>query len=185
MVNIFTKTGDKGKTSLITGKRVWKDDLRIEVLGSIDELTSSLGVSISLLKINKHNQKEIDFLRQIQIDLLRLSFFIANPGYKDTEKYLDEKTSLLEENINLLAKKIPPIKEFLLPNGTLLASFLHFSRSICRRAERILVSLSKKENLEPQILSYINRLSDFLFVLARYINKKEGYKETLWTKEKS
>lgn len=182
--SIFTKTGDKGKTTLADGKRVWKDDLRIEVLGSIDELTSSIGASISLLKTKKENRVEIDLLRQIQVDLLRTSFFIANPDYKDTEKYLEEKISLLEENITNLEKKIPVIKEFLLPNGALSASFLHLSRSICRRTERKIVSLSKKEDLIPQILSYINRLSDFLFVLARYINKKENYRETLWTNEK-
>jgi len=185
MTNIFTKTGDKGKTSLASGIRVWKDNLRIEVLGSIDELTSSLGVSISLLKANKDNQSEIDLLRGVQINLLRLSFFIANPGYKETEKYLDNEISLLEKNIIILETKIPEIKEFLLPNGTLPASFIHFSRAICRSTERKLVSLSKKEDLKPQILSYINRLSDFLFILARYINNKEGYKEILWTKDYS
>lgn len=174
---IYTKRGDKGKTSLLDEnntqrKRVSKDSLKINAVGAIDELNSSLGIAASFCK----EQKTGKLIEDVQKDLFKIGSIIAGSKLRFTKT----KTKKLERIIDELEGKLPVLKNFILPGGSKFASHLHFSRSLSRKAERKVVALSKKNKLKPQILTYLNRLSDFLFMLAREANHKKGTKETFW-----
>ena len=181
---IYTKRGDKGETSLIFGERVSKDHQRIKAYGSIDELNAALGLAVSTIK----NGKLYKLLQNIQNELFNVGAELASPRKlkKKTNKYyhLEQSKILeLESIIDLYNEKLPPLRSFILPYGTFTSSALHLARTICRRAERETVSLSKQEKINPNILIYLNRLSDLLFVLARYVNKKAKISDTLWKKD--
>ena len=183
-VRIYTKTGDSGETSLFGGKRVSKDDLRVEACGSVDELNAALGTAASFIE----EKKIFDTIRGIQHDLFAIGAELANPkeigkNTKGIFKLGKSKIVNLESIIDQLDQNLPPIREFILPGGTNAASLIHLSRSIARRAERRVVALSKKEKLNPNLLMYLNRLSDLLFVLSRHINQKAKSSETTWKKE--
>ncbi len=183
-VRIYTKTGDKGETSLFGGKRIDKDHLRVETYGTIDELNAALGAAASFTK----DKKVFDIIKKIQNDLFNIGAELANPQKvgKDTKRLFQlgkSKIEELESIIDHLEEKLPPIREFILPSGTSEASLLHLARSVARRAERRVVSLSKKERVNPDLLIYLNRLSDLLFVLSRHLNKQKGLKEARWEKE--
>lgn len=178
-MSIYTKFGDKGKTSLYGGKTVSKDDVRVEAYGSIDELNSFLGVIISELTDKDIASKLI----QIQKDLFEIGTSLASLSKnKDSNlsKYLKARTHDFENEIDKLSQKLPELENFILPGGSKTGSKIHFSRTLVRKIERRIVSLSKKENVNPDALVFINRLSDLLFTYARFINKKEKKKETLW-----
>ena len=182
-VRIYTKTGDKGQTSLFGGKRVSKDDLRIEAIGTIDELNAALGVSASFVD----DKQILLVIKQIQNDLFNIGAELANPNKigKDTKQlfHLDKPKILeLEKIIDQLDNNLPTLNRFILPGGTNSASLLQLSRSIARRAERRLITLSRKERVNPNLLSYINRLSDLLFVISRHLNHKSKTLENLWKK---
>ncbi len=174
ITKVTTKTGDKGKTALADGSRVSKDSLRVHCLGSIDELNASIGFAAVLLP----KKPEIDF-KSIQNDLMNIGAEISIPNseknflYKDRIDYLDKK-------IELINNDLPPLKEFILPGGNDVCSRIHLARSICRRAERDLVSLNNKEKISPEILQYINRLSDYLFVVARLLFRISDSDEIQW-----
>lgn len=175
---IYTMVGDKGKTFLANGRQVPKDSPEITALGTIDELNASIGVSVSFIK----EKSIVKLLQDIQNDLLNIGAEIGNSGksIKNTSKhYLIDKDKIvkLEIFIDLFSKKLPNLQTFIVPTGKTKFALLNLSRTICRRVERDLVSLSKKRKVNPNILSYINRLSDLLFVIARYLNK--GH-EKLW-----
>lgn len=176
-IKIYTKKGDRGKTTLYGGKKVWKDNLRVSTYGDIDELVSSIGVIISLIK----NGKEKNNLQRIQEDLFLIGSLLANPILPSKGKVLENRTKEIENWIDEMEKRLSPLRNFILPRGPFLSSYLHLTRAICRRAERSLVALGQKEKIEPQIIPYINRLSDLLFILARWINKRQGYKEQIWS----
>ncbi len=185
MKKIYTKTGDKGQTSLYGGKRVAKNDLRIETYGAIDELNSVLGLIISEIqnsKVKSQNYKakvkSDEILIKIQKDLLLIGSLLA--GYKNSIKNLKLKIKNLEDWIDNLEKELPELRNFILPGGSGTASLLHLGRSVCRRAERRLVELAQKEKVQPEILSYLNRLSDLLFEMARLVNFKQKKKEIIW-----
>jgi cob(I)alamin adenosyltransferase len=178
---IYTMVGDKGKTSLANGKKISKDSPEITALGSIDELNASIGVAVSFIK-----QKNIvKLLQDIQNDLLNIGTEIGNStkSTKNTSSFYPidkDKTVKLEHYIDQYDYKLPTVQTFIALSGKAQSTLLHLSRTVCRRAERNLVSLSKKRKVDPNILSYFNRLSDLLFVLARYLNRGQ---ERLWEKE--
>lgn len=167
---IYTRTGDKGNTGLTDGRRINKSSLRICVLGDIDELNSLLGV----VDANNISNKSSFNIREIQSKLFVIGSEIS---LLDNIIISQKDVKSIEEYIDLYNSKLPKLRKFVFPNGTVPATFMHLSRSVCRRCERNLVNLSQTEFVNKYTLSYINRLSDLLFVIARYLNKN---KETLW-----
>lgn len=187
MSKIYTKTGDKGATSLANKKRVYKDNLRVEVYGSIDELNSFLGMNISLLAKNKKIFADIiQKLIKIQKDLFEIQTNLANPDKNndlDLKKFLSKRVLENEKFIDNLTLQLPILTNFILPGGCLESASCHLTRTICRRAERTLVKLSKEENILEANLVYLNRLSDLFFTLARFSNFKKNIKDVLWLKK--
>jgi len=186
-MKIYTKTGDKGETGLIGGKRIPKSDPRIISYGLIDELNSNVGLTISLLNLKNNNlfSDLIDLLIKIQNDLFAIGSDLADPTYPMENKYkiprTDEKMVLyLESEIDKFDKEVVPITFFILPGGSLESSILHVSRSIARRTETAVTALSKSQTINPAILIYLNRLSDLLFVAARLVNKRIGVEDVAW-----
>ena len=186
---IYTKTGDKGKTSLFGGKRVSKADLRVEAYGEMDELNSLIGTIIvqsSKLKVKSYSSKLKNELIKIQQDLLEIGSMLANTVSKS--EGLEKRVIEIEKLIDELSKNIPELKNFILPGGGEIGSFLHFARSVTRRVERKIVALNKKDpsagsgqgKIDPQILAYFNRLSDLFFIMARFANYKEKKREIIW-----
>lgn len=175
---IYTKKGDKGKTSLFSGKRIWKDDVRTESYGTIDELSSFMGASISFLK-NIKLKKE---LFKIQNTLFYVGSYLA--GNKDVLKQvnLENQTKDLEAQIDFMTKKMPKLSNFILPGGGEAGSLLQVARTVARRSERDIVKLSRKEKIDENLLIYINRLSDYLFTVSRFINFLDKKKEIVWEK---
>ncbi len=169
-MKIYTKKGDKGKTSLCCGEKVSKNSPRVEAYGNIDELSSYIGLAISLNRSSKIKK----VLENIQHDLAALGAHAAtaSPKMQDVlPKFPASKITKLEKTIDEFDKKLPTLKRFVLPGGTKEACVLHVARTVCRRAERSCVSLSEKEKIFENIIPYLNRLSDLLFVLARTANK--------------
>ncbi len=173
---IVTKTGDSGTTGLGDGQRVAKDSIRIEAMGDIDETNSSLGILICELRAD---DPLTCIFQAIQNDLFDLGGEIAMPGYTLISNQHIER---LENWIVELNEPLPPLKNFILPGGTKAAALCHMSRSLSRRAERTVVSLGKAETLNASLQIYLNRLSDFLFVAARTLARREGNEEILWRK---
>lgn len=162
-MSIYTKTGDDGTTSLYNGKRLSKADCQIETDGSIDELTSYIGLVVVKLK----NKKEADFLVEIQKDLYQIMGFLS--GAKINLSALEKKVIKFEKKIDLIEKKLPKLNKFILPGGTEISSWFHILRVICRRAERNVVRFDNN----IIIVKYLNRLSDLLFVMARNYGKNK------------
>ncbi|MBF8250194.1 MAG: Cob(I)alamin adenosyltransferase [Candidatus Levybacteria bacterium] len=178
---IYTRTGDKGTTSLFSSKRVSKSDLRIEVLGAIDELNSLIGVVICEIRNPKSETR--NKLEKIQNDLLSIGSSLADPimNYKPlTMNYLPNRVKEFENFIDQMTENLPPLRNFILPGGGKTGAMLHLARAVCRRAERRIVGLNHKGKLDNSIIIYFNRLSDLLFTLARFVNFKEKKKEVVW-----
>lgn len=179
-MKIYTKTGDRGETGLFGGGRVAKDSPRIEAYGVVDELNSIVGI----VRAFKPGSAIDKVLRRIQEDLFILGADLATPRseVRSAIPRIDQSHVLsLERIIDKFELRLPPLKTFILPGGTPVASHLHLARTVCRRAERCLVHLSRSEDVGPQSSVYLNRLSDLFFVLARYANHVEKKKETQWT----
>lgn len=174
-VKIYTKTGDSGQTSLYGGKRVFKNNQRVVAYGSLDELNTILGMVISKL----FDQEVRKYLISIQEDLFLIGSNLAGSTRQDL-KSLEGRVSDMEKFIDKLDKNLDELKNFILPGGGEKGSLLHFGRSVARRAEREIVKLSESEAVDKVILVYLNRLSDLLFVIARYINNKEKRTEIIW-----
>jgi len=170
-MNIYTKTGDKGRTSLLNGTRVAKNHIRIESYGTIDELNAHIALVESMIK-NETLKKE---LLEIETNLFLIQAHLAVDPQKECTLNLPDIEKIdagdLEKNIDRMNAELPPIKSFILLGETPLAAHCHIARCVCRRAERRLITLSNKSAVPPEIAAYINRLSDYLFVLARYSNK--------------
>ena len=176
-MKIYTKTGDKGETSLFGGRRVSKADLRVETYGTIDELNSVIGVAISKIQNPPPKADEIqNKLIKIQKDLFEIGLILANPS-KKSKTNLGDRILELEKMIDELSRELPELKNFILPGGGITGSLLHLARAVCRRAERRTVELSRKERIDKNIIAYLNRLSDLLFTMARVINYQERKKE--------
>jgi cob(I)alamin adenosyltransferase len=180
---IYTRTGDKGKTSLFDGTRVLKSHKRVDTYGTIDELNSTIGVAIAEIKVLGSSMKDIvDELEKIQHELLDIGSVLATPHPLPVEG-LEERPKEFEVLIDTFTKQMPEIRYFILPGGGKSGSLLHVCRTIIRRAERQLVALMQKEDVDQEIVIYLNRLSDLFFTLARYVNYKEKKKEVKWIKK--
>lgn len=186
ITKVYTKTGDKGKTRLAGGQPVWKDALRVEAYGTVDELSAVLGVvRAQLLNEQKgtHLAQVERELRWVQNKLFDLGGLLATkPGqsFPNMPSIEDADVARLERSIDAWQKDLQPLKEFILPGGGITASMVHFSRTVCRRAERRCVSLMRKEQVDPTSIVFLNRLSDALFVLARWVAHSLGESEVLW-----
>jgi cob(I)alamin adenosyltransferase len=188
-MKIYTKTGDKGETGLIGGKRISKGDPRIVAYGSVDELNSNIGIAISSLTVkDRHLFLDlIDIMTCIQSELFIVGSDLADPTYPagnqnqyQTPRTEENMASALEDAIDKFETELEPITFFILPGGSIEASLLHITRTIARRAEIAATLLSKDQIINPIVLVYLNRLSDFLFVAARLINKRLGIKDVAW-----
>ena len=185
-MKIYTKTGDQGMTGLYGGTRVSKADLRIDSYGTIDELNSFLGL-IRDQKVDKHT---FETIVEIQKNLFVVGAVLATPAdkkiLKNGKKRLVgtavsfEMISVLEMEIDQMDELLPPMTHFVLPGGHNIVSYCHISRSVCRRAERLVVQLSEDEDIEDNVLQYLNRLSDYLFVLARKLTFDNKAEEIKW-----
>jgi cob(I)alamin adenosyltransferase len=173
LTKITTKTGDSGQTSLGNGSRVSKDDIRIEALGEIDELNCVLGM---LLAQSLPTDLAV-ILQTVQHRLFDLGSELAVPGFS---RLNPAAITELEQAIESYNATLPPLKEFILPGGSPTAALCHFARAVCRRAERRLVSLHQQQALSAHTLIYVNRLSDWLFIMARLLIRHENSKEILW-----
>src|SRR3990167_10627007 len=174
---IYTKRGDKGETSLYDVEsrqniRVSKDSLRIRAIGAVDETNTFLGVCVSISGDKKLNT----LLKGIQESLFRIGAILAGAKLR----FSKSKTKTLEKEIDKLEGTLPVLKNFILPGGTPLSASLHVVRVLVRRAERELVALNEVEGVNPEILTFLNRLSDYLFMLARKVNFEAGVKESIW-----
>lgn len=181
-MSIYTKKGDKGKTSLGSGVKRWKDDIRIEAYGTIDELNANLGLAKAQLGfVHKKYAKYLsEILNQIQDDLFSIGAYLSNPANSELIEHLSHNTVEFEKQIDEMSKKLPEIANFTVPGGTIVAAQLHVARTVCRRAERCLVSLTKKEKVNEGVVKYVNRLSDLLFTMNRFANFNEKVGETIW-----
>src|SRR3989338_5894053 len=198
MTKVYTKTGDSGTTSLFGGKRVDKNSARIRAYGEVDELNSLIGVIVSDLR---HSGEQSDSrtdsgqarmtdqklvinkkLLRIQTELFVLGANLATPSDVKTKvpKITKRHIKRLEEEIDSWSDKLPKLRNFILPGGSTIGSKLHLARTVARRAERSIVNLTAQEKINKNILPYINRLSDWFFVMARYVNKGEKQEEKVW-----
>ncbi|NRD78230.1 cob(I)yrinic acid a,c-diamide adenosyltransferase [Bacillus sp. BRMEA1] len=177
-MKIYTKTGDKGTTSLIYGQRVLKTDLRVEAYGTCDETNSMIGLALSYIHKENFEGKEIieKTFHKIQTNLFHVGAELATPKGKEVKWSLSPSDiEEMEQQIDLLDAALPALMNFILPGGHPAGAAFHVSRTIARRAERCAVALGEEVN--PLVLSYLNRLSDLLFVVARYVNHKLGFAE--------
>lgn len=176
---IYTRQGDKGKTSLYGGKTVSKGSSRVEAYGTVDELNSLVGVIAA--RMDGDFQKE---LFKIQNDLLEIGSHLANPNSKDggVKKYLGERVTDFEKIIDSIEKELPELENFILPGGSERGSLIHLARSVARRAERNVVRLADEESVSEGVIIYLNRLSDLFFDIARKTNFDEQKTEVIWKK---
>jgi len=178
-MKIYTKTGDKGKTSLLGGKKISKSHLRIEAYGTVDELNSHVGL-LAAYTINEPYQA---FLLTIQHKLFNLGSLLAVDGKKQPfplPGVFNEDVESLEQEIDNLTSQLPVLKQFILPGGHREVAFCHIARCVCRRAERCVVRLHETDAVDEILIKYLNRLSDYLFVLARMMTKNLGASEVVW-----
>ena len=178
-MKIYTKKGDTGKTSLIGGTRVSKNHIRIEAYGTVDELNSWVG----LLRDEMGDKSSVKTLLEIQNQLFTVGSLLAADPEKNRMKLpelSEEDVVILEKEIDRMNEKLPPIKNFLLPGGHPVVSHCHITRCVCRRAERHVTNLSSKSFVKPLIIKYLNRLSDYFFVLSRKLSADFSAKEIPW-----
>ena len=187
---VYTRSGDAGKTRLAGGQEVWKDSLRVEAYGTVDELNAVIGIARALNtehpRTVEAGEKLEETLRWIQNKLFDLGGILATaPGetFKNMPVVTADHVVRLERLIDACQEDLEPLKEFILPGGGKVSGFLHQARTICRRAERLCVSLSREEEVSPELVRFLNRLSDALFVLARWVAKTQGEPEYLWERE--
>lgn len=178
-MKIYTKSGDKGDTSLFGGQRVPKDALRIEAYGTVDELNSVLGI----VRADGVGEPLDRILGTLQDELFVLGADLATPRSlqrKGLKRIGKKETEFIEGTIDALEKQLKPLKSFILPGGSPVAARLHFARTVCRRAERVVVRLSRNEDIGDDCMVFLNRLSDLLFVLARFANHSANVSEVKW-----
>lgn len=174
---IYTRTGDSGTTGLGEGSRVAKDSLRVEAYGTIDELNSQIGLVIAFGLDDNIAEQLLDR----QHELFDLGSELCVPGYSAIK---DSHVKALENILDEHNANLPALKEFILPGGSLPAATCHIARTVCRRSERLVVSLAREENINPPVVKYLNRLSDLLFVLCRVLARQDGQTEILWDKNR-
>lgn len=190
ITKVYTRTGDAGQTRLAGGQQVWKDCLRVEAYGTVDELNASIGLVRAMnaeaaTKSAATTQLEDD-LRWVQNKLFDVGSILATaPGqsFPNMPTVREQDVTRLEQIIDRCQEDLAPLKEFILPGGGKVSATLHQARTICRRAERICIRLSREEPVGAELNKYLNRLSDALFVLARWVSKTQGEPEFLWQRE--
>jgi cob(I)alamin adenosyltransferase len=178
LARIYTRTGDKGETGLVGGVRISKDSLRVQAYGNVDELNSVLGVARAFMKDAEINS----LLEELQRDLFAAGADLASPteSKRDVPRITKDMIDALEKTIDRFQEQLLPLKAFILPGGTQAGALLHLARSVARRAERSIVALNKTEKVNEQMIPYMNRLSDLLFVIARVVNHRAGTSEVEW-----
>ncbi len=178
--HVYTKSGDKGTTSLVGGTRISKTDVRLEAYGTVDELNSNLGVLISYLP----DERDKEFLHQVQRTLFSIGSYLATDQEKtelrEASLVKSDQVEAIEHEIDRVDETLPALTAFVFPGGSRGAAFCHVCRTVCRRAERRILALASQVEISSDLLAYINRLSDYLFVLSRKINIKEKGKEIFW-----
>ncbi len=187
ITRVYTRTGDRGETALVGGKRVPKDSPRIEAYGTVDELNAALGLA-RVFNAERLGEEDgprwlDEVLRRLQNQLFDLGSELATPAeaaYEGMYRVVDAEVRELERLIDQCQKELAPLKSFVLPGGGRVGAFLHQARTVCRRAERDIVRLSRAEPLSEWPLRYVNRLGDLLFVLSRWVAKRLGEPEYLW-----
>ena len=175
-MKIYTKTGDSGETSLFGGARVRKDDSRIEAYGTVDELNSFIGVARAVWPSSSFDPQ----LHVIQSDLFDIGAHLASPGVSRFAGPDTVRVAALEEAIDAMESELEPLTSFILPGGSLAAAHLHVARTVCRRAERLVVALGEGDEATKASVVYLNRLSDFLFVAARFANRIHSVADAPW-----
>jgi cob(I)alamin adenosyltransferase len=179
-MKIYTKTGDRGDTRLFDGTKVRKHNDRVEAYGDVDELNSFLGAAVAFLD----DAAIASMVTDIQKDLFCVGAQLADPKIKEREsgkfQLPPERIRVLEEAIDQFETELPPLRQFILAGGGHAGAMLHVARTVCRRAERRVVGLSETIDVNTGVVEYLNRLSDFLFVLARVVNHREGKQEVPW-----
>lgn len=177
-MKLYTRFGDKGSTSLIGGVVVPKNDLRVEAYGAIDELNAAIGLAIAFSDVTDAKAA----LEAIQKDLFIIGAELAAKGSagKKPRRIPPSRISELEKEIDRMWDDLPPLRHFIIPGGSRTAALLHFTRTVCRRAERAIVALAQKEPVNPDTIVYMNRAGDLLFALARYVNYRKKVQETVW-----
>ncbi len=173
ITRVYTKTGDAGETSLVDGSRVKKNDLRVAAYGDVDELNSLLG----LARVGLQDQQLHDELGKIQNELFIVGADLASPLTIQVPRVDETHITEMEQLIDTLLEELEPLREFILPGGTQFGATLHLARCVARRAERCIVALLNEAEINPHSLTYLNRLSDLLFVMARAANHRAGVKE--------
>jgi cob(I)alamin adenosyltransferase len=179
-MKIYTKTGDAGQTGLFGGQRVRKDHARIEAYGTLDELNACIGILRDHLPETSPARPP---LLQVQERLFSIGAHLATPAEQQDKMPLDLRTSdleALETGMDTMDAQLPPLRNFILPGGHPVVAYAHLCRTVCRRAERLVVSLSEQAEVAPLVLQYLNRLSDYFFVLARYLGQELGVAEVNW-----
>lgn len=182
--NLYTRTGDAGTTSLVDGSRVKKNSIRLEAYGTLDEFSSTLGVVLSNPGCPEEIKKQ---LIDIQNRLFDLGAYLATAPAESTTPTvagMEDEIGKLEGWIDTLDEQTPKIRAFVLPGGSELSAHAHVSRTICRRAERRILALADTSFVDPALIRYFNRLSDYLFIVARYLNFKAGIEELVWSPKK-
>ena len=190
ITKVYTKTGDKGKTRLAGGQPVWKDHLRVEAYGTVDELNAAIGVVCAMADTrdspSASDQQVEDDLHWVQNRLFDIGGLLATaPDQKlpNMPAITERDVVRLETIIDRCQQDLAPLREFILPGGGKVPAHLHQARTVCRRAERACVRLSRREPVDAAIMRFMNRLSDTLFVLARWVAKRHGEHELLWQRE--
>ncbi len=190
ITKVYTRTGDEGKTRLAGGQQVWKDSLRVEAYGMVDELNALIGVArvmnADVVRVYEEAMQLEEELRWVQNKLFDVGSILATaPGqtFKNMPQVTGKDVTRLEKLIDRCQKNLEPLKEFILPGGGKVSGFLHQARTVCRRAERVCVSLSREEPVDPTIVKFMNRLSDTLFVLARWVAKTQSEPEFFWERD--
>ncbi len=178
-MKIYTRTGDDGQTSLFAGGRTSKDSVRLHAYGTVDELNSVLGLALA----HGLSGEVAEMLNVIQNELFMVGADLATPLEAEANwitRVSEAQVTRLEREIDQMDERLPPLKNFILPGGTVGAATLHIGRTVCRRAERWVVALSDEEKINISVLRYVNRLSDWLFMAARYENTLKGKAEAIW-----
>ncbi|MBA2252752.1 MAG: cob(I)yrinic acid a,c-diamide adenosyltransferase [Nitrospirales bacterium] len=192
ITKVYTRTGDAGKTRLAGGQEVWKDSLRVDAYGTVDELNALIGV-VRVWNAQNGDNKSTEAakrleetFRWVQNKLFDLGSLLATaPGqvFPNMPRVSDEDVLTLERSIDVCQEDLAPLREFILPGGGKVSGFLHQARTVCRRAERICVGLARQEAVDPVLITFLNRLSDALFVWARWIAKQHAEPEFLWERD--
>ena len=182
ITKVYTRTGDQGETSLVGGVRIRKSDIRLEAYGTVDELSAHLGMLVAMMK----ESEERDLIIRVQNNLFNVCTHLATdqsqtPLY-DSARLAEGEIELLEKEVDRMMGLLPERQGFILPGGTQAAAQAHVCRTVCRRAERRIVALAEVALVSPEVQQYVNRLSDYLFVLAKIINFNAGVKEIIWEK---